>query len=226
MEFLKSPLLVTGVYRERVAEVLRESKVAFSGFFDESGVFGVVRLGERTELNNIRTMWAQNLLRFTSSLDGVRTTGDGFLHVYHERMQWPIGDRIEPVHTIAPGNVRFVDPFDSYSTRVRESGWLIGEHEARRCQTRYNLTIEGLEEILIAAEAGEKPPFFDRTAYIKVEPGFVNRAVRVIRFGTLDAVVIDVQSRQLVGKRVEDMLSPGRWGVRRSGHSSSVSIST
>lgn len=219
MEFLKRPLPAPDSYRKRVAGVLRGSRVTISGYFDNLGVFDVVGVGEETDYFNTTPMWAQNLLLFTPGQDKVRATRDGFLHVYR-------GDRIEPVHTIAPGNVRFVDPFDYYHTKVRESGWLIAEHEARRCQTMNKLTIERLEEILTDAEAGKKPPFFDYKTYIKVEPGFAGRAVRVIRFGGLDAVVIDFQSRQLVGKSVEDMLTPRKWGVRHPDRFSIVSVST
>lgn len=215
MEFLKGPLPVSDIYRERVAEVLRGSRVTNSGYFNGLGVFNVVRLGEQTELFNTTPMWALNLLRFTSGQDGVRTTRDGFLHVYNGRMPRSRGGIIEPVHTMDPGNVRFVDPFVSYFTTVGESGWLFGEPEARRCRIN-NLTTARLEEILIEAEASKKPPFFDRTAYIKVEPGFVGRTVYVIGSGTLGAVVIDVQNRQLVGRAIEDMLSKRRWGVSPS----------
>lgn len=213
MEFDKGPLPVSDSYRKRVAGVLEWSRVTVSRFFDESGVFEVVRFGEETELDNTTPMWALNLLRFTSGQDGVRTTRDGFLHVYHGRMPRLRGGIIEPVHTIDPGNVRFVDRFTS-SVMVRKSGWLVEECETWRHHQMmmHELTADGLEEILIEAEAGKRPPFFDHTAFIKVEPGFVGRAVRIIRFGgILDAVVIDVKNRQLVGRKIEDILSARRW---------------
>lgn len=216
MEFDKGPLPVSDIYRERVAEVLRGSRVAVSGYFDESGVFDVVRLEEKTDLFNTTPMWALNLLRFTSDQDRVRATRDGFLRVYPERMSGLRGDRIKPVHTIDPGNVRFVDSFTS-SFRVRKSGWLVEECETWRHQMMIReLTLDGLERILIEAEAGNKPPFFDYKTYIKVEPESVGKAVRVIRFGTLDAVVIDVPNRQLVNRSIEDILSQRRWGVNPS----------
>ncbi len=221
MEFKKGPLLVSAQYREAVQERLKASRVTYSGYFNEFGEFDIVKLGEKTEIDNTNRMWAYNLLGFAPPNDGIRTTKDGLLHVYTGRMTRNRGDIIDPIATIAPGNVRFVDTFHSFVTTVGESGWLFDENTLWRYKDgESDLSRERFEEILVEAEVGKKPPFFDHNLYMKVEPGFAHRLVHVIRFSAIgDGVVLDIENRQLVERYTEAILSSDRWVENREAES-------
>ena len=158
-------------------------------------------------------MWALNLLRFTEAQDAVQASNsNGLLYVYHGRMTRKQGEPIESVHTIDPGNVRFVDDWNSFKVKVGASGWLFNDHALWHSRLDSDsFTREHLEEILAKAEAGKKPPFFDdKTQYVKVEPGLAGREVQVIKFDNYDFVVVDVEARKLVGRRTERLLSKER----------------
>ncbi len=59
------------------------------------------------------------------------------------------------------------------------------------------------------------PPFFnDLAEFVKAAPGLVGRRLHVIRFkGIHDTVVVDSESRQLVGKQIVPLLSSKRWNL-------------
>jgi len=183
--------------------------------FDDAGQFGVVKRRGETGAT-IQSMWALNLLRFTPAEDGVWAIGNdsfrGFLYVYTGRMTMVRGTNIEPISTIDPGNVRFVNSYNSFRTKVSESGWLFDEHTASFWLPEGNNSVERLEEILADAEAGKKPPFFTWEQFIKVESGLVGKTVAVIKFsGINDRVVVDLETRKLVGRDVQKLLSRERW---------------
>ncbi len=214
MEFQKGPTPVSPEYRAGVANTLKVSRVTASGLFDATGSFDVVRLGEKTDIYNTTPMWALNLLKFTYGEDGVRTRRDGFLFVYHERMTRGRREKIEPIHIIDPGNVRYVDDRQSFRCRVGESGWALSENGAWRNLILDNpISNEQLEEILVDAEAGKEPPFFeDHAEFVKVESGLAGRRVHVIFFaGIHDSVVVDIENKRLVGRQALPLLSSKRW---------------
>ncbi len=216
-EFQTDPARVNAAYGIRVAETLSRTRVADSGLFDRTGTFDIVRWGEKRGLYSTAKMWAGDLLRFTEAENGLRAQKTGVLWVYSGRKTRFGGDDVTPVHLIYPINVRFVEDWDSFRTKVSESGWVFNERAAYRQRREFQadgkgLSPEQLEEILVQAEAGKKPDFFDdRTQYVKVEPGLAGREVQVIRFDTNDTVVVDVEARQLVGKKVEPLLSREKW---------------
>ncbi len=214
MEFQKDPLQVTETYRANIAKTLEVSRVAASGWFYQTGVFDIVKRREViSRIGDATRMWALNLLRYSEAEDGVRTGKHGFLYVYHGRMTRNREVPVVPIHTIDPANVRFVDDWNSFEAKVGKSEWIFNERAAwRQRESDDQLTNERLEKILAEAEVGKKPPFFDDdTQYIKVEPGLVGRKVSVIKFSSGDLVVVDVEARKLVGKKVEPLLSKQRW---------------
>lgn len=211
MEFQKGPIPVTEAYRKYVAQILSGSRVAGSGYFSSSGNFDIVRLGEKTEIYNTSPMWALNLLRFTEAEHGVWATREGLLQVFGNRMRRRVGERIEPVHTMDPANARFVDTSSSFLANVPKSGWLFNRYSASLLDEE--LTKERMEEILVNAEAGIRPPFFvESNKIIKVEPGSEGKMVQVIRFYDInDAVVVDIMGRCLLGRSTENILSQEKW---------------
>ncbi len=213
MEFEKGPVPVTQGYRAEVANRLRVARVAASGLFDTTGTFDIVNLGEKTTTSNTTPMWALNLLKFTYAEDGVWATKDGFLFVYHGRMTRSCRDRIEPVHVIDPGNVRYVNKSRTFISKVGKSGWVLNKRDWDDLLLYDPISNEQLEKILVDAEAGNKPPFFvDHSEFVKVEPGFAGRRVHVISFkGIPDTVVVDIENKQLVGRKIVPLLSTETW---------------
>lgn len=211
VEFRKDPSPITEHYKQRVASVFRASKVADRGFFSDNGLFGLVKLGVETRPDEITVMFAPELLEFTYGLDGLRI-GNGYATVYGNRTPENEGDSAVPLHTLSPAKVRFVNRFTSFRAKARSSGFVFPREAAWPQRHDNSIAFAKMEIILIRAENGEKPPFFDDYGFIKIEPLKESTRLHIIKFeGLNDLVVINMDSRQLVGHYTDHLLSKKRW---------------
>jgi hypothetical protein len=74
-----------------------------------------------------------------------------------------------------------------------------------------NISKERLVQMLADAETGIQPPAFLKSRFTKIEPGNEGARVSVIRFDNGDEVVVNLDTRQLVGRRTERLFHRERW---------------
>ncbi|MDD5147023.1 MAG: hypothetical protein PHV63_00530 [Candidatus Daviesbacteria bacterium] len=204
-EFNRGSQPVSPEHQKSVERLISFSKVANEGCFDEYGMFGLVPTNRPTTLENRRKYWALDLLGFSPAEDRLWVREGDLMIVFGGRV-----DRIP--HALAAGNAREVNPYRCFKTVVLESGWLFSIHAALRQRLHAGLRDEDLEKILMGAEVGKEPPFFDDHIYTKVESGHEGKRVQVLPFHPQnDAVVIDMETRKLIPVHNAAILSEARW---------------
>lgn len=210
-EFSKGSLEVDSSYGRSMSETLSRRKVIGGGFFDSAGIFELINLGETRGLLAGTRMWAEELLGFTIGEHHVYASRTGVLQVYKGT------GNASPAHTIPGKGIRLVDDFNTFQCIVGKSGWVFNYFSVSRnmeldADTEPETLENRFEQNLANAEQGIKPPFYDDTKFVKVEPGYTGKPVQVISFGGVDdLVVVDMEKRELIRRAVVDILSERRW---------------
>lgn len=185
-----------------------DSKIAKQGSdFTGYGTFSMVDTLYKRRLSY--QMWAEKLLEYDPRETSLRAEGG----------QIVVADLANGyLKSILPESIRVVSEGSGIGT-VRREGYVLVNGEFWFENDRKAVSGSDLEEILIAAERGRKPPYFSSKTFVKVDQALIGQTLWVGIFAKeldrnpwdREAVVVDPVERIMVAREVVRPLDKANW---------------
>lgn len=207
---------------EKNKRYFRVSEVANDGRFNEFGIFHLGRASEFASGLGFRDdgrlvygpgipYWNQRLLGLSPEEYRLRLKKDPTV-----MLQLIDQERQRVARRLSIKELRRIDDINSGIMVVGESGYLINPRNYRDIQRE--------DQILAGADQGKRPIYFDNSPFVKLfEPNLAGQNVLYLNLSFFDykdgktklvddGVVIDMENKMLLGRRIEYPLAYAKWG--------------